>query len=44
LAGIEADTEEGEDAAGEPRRIAAVSIGMETETAVILEKGESRHK
>jgi len=40
-AGTEADAEEGEDAAGEPRRVAAVSTGTEAETAAILEKIES---
>jgi len=32
---------EGEDTAREPRRVAAVSIGMETGTAASLEKRES---
>jgi len=40
-AGTEADVEEGGDAAGEPRRVAAVSTGAKAETAAILEKMES---
>jgi len=40
-AGTEADTEEEEEAAGEPRRVAAVLIGMGAGTAAILEKRES---
>ena len=42
-AGTEADME-GEDTTREPERVAAVLIGTEAETAVILEKRESWHK
>ena len=35
---------EGEDTTREPERVAAVLIGTEAETAVILEKRESWHK
>jgi len=41
--GTEADLE-GKDAAREPRRVVAISIGMEAGTAAILEKRESWHK
>jgi len=40
-AGIEADTEEGGDAAGEPGRVAAVSAGAEAKTATAIEKKKS---
>jgi len=42
-AGTEADME-GEDTTREPKRVAAVLIGTEAETAAILEKRESWHK
>ena len=41
--GTEADME-GEDTDGEPRKVAAISLGIEIETAVILEKRESWHR